>query len=290
MHKPFLSVVMLTYGHEKYIRQAIEGVFLQETNFDIELIIANDHSPDCTDEIVKSIILNSPHHINIKYIKHEKNIGMMANFIWTLKQAQGKYVAICEGDDYWIAPLKLQKQVDFLETNLDFSIHCHNFKTQDGDVINNASHFDFLNPKEEMTILDLSKNNIIPTLTSVFRNQELTFQEWSLQSPLGDIVLFMQVAKKGKIKYLNEKMAVYRQNVGIWSGKKMNQEKMVDLFENLAFDYKDLPAVQKNLLNHRNKHIKASLKGKSFSEMISNQNFTQLSTIEKAKLIIQKML
>lgn len=290
MEKPFLSIVMLTYGHEKFIQQSIEGVFQQKTNFIVELIIANDNSPDETDDIVKSVISNAPSNIQINYKRHSTNLGMMRNFIWALKEAKGKYVAICEGDDYWIDSLKLQKQVDFLEANADFAVHCHNFKTQNGSIVRAESHFDTLNPATEMTISDLSKNNIIPTLTAVFRNQELLFPDWTLQSPLGDIILFLQVVKNGKIKYLNEKMAVYRQNVGVWSGKKMDQQKMIYLFENLADEYKDLPQVRQNLLSNKNRHVKALLKEMKISEILVNHYFKKLSFTEKAKLIAQKII
>ena len=290
MEKPFLSIVMLTYGHEKFIQQSIEGVFQQKTNFIVELIIANDNSPDETDDIVKSVISNAPSNIQINYKRHSTNLGMMRNFIWALKEAKGKYVAICEGDDYWIDSLKLQKQVDFLEANADFTVHCHNFKTQNGSIVSAESHFDTLNPATEMTISDLSKNNIIPTLTAVFRNQELLFPDWTLQSPLGDIILFLQVVKNGKIKYLNEKMAVYRQNVGVWSGKKMDQQKMIYLFENLADEYKDLPQVRQNLLSNKNRHVKALLKEMKISKILVNHYFKKLSFTEKAKLIAQKII
>lgn len=290
MEKPFLSIVMLTYAHEKFIQQSIEGVFKQKTNFIVELIIANDNSPDETDDIVKSVISNAPSNIQINYKRHSTNLGMMRNFIWALKEAKGKYVAICEGDDYWIDSLKLQKQVDFLEANADFTVHCHNFKTQNGSIVSAESHFDTLNPATEMTISDLSKNNIIPTLTAVFRNQELSFPDWTLQSSLGDIILFLQVVKNGKIKYLNEKMAVYRQNVGVWSGKKMDQQKMIYLFENLADEYKDLPQVRQNLLSNKNRHVKALLKEMKISEILVNHYFKKLSFTEKAKLIAQKII
>lgn len=117
-----VSVVMITYGHEKYIRQAIEGVLMQQGDFDLELVIANDCSPDNTDAVVQDVL---SHHSNahwIRYVRHEKNIGMMPNFIFALQQAKGKYIALCEGDDYWTDPCKLQKQVDFLEANPDYSI------------------------------------------------------------------------------------------------------------------------------------------------------------------------
>lgn len=123
---------MITYSHEKYIEEAINGVLIQKFGGDIELIIANDNSPDHTDEIIQQILKNSsiPENIQIKYTKHPKNIGMMPNFIWALKEAKGKYVAICEGDDYWIDPQKLQKQVDFLEENLNIDL-----VTSNSDII-----------------------------------------------------------------------------------------------------------------------------------------------------------
>ena len=112
-----VSVVMITYGHENYIEQAIKGVLMQECDFQYELIIANDCSPDNTDRIVQKIIDNTNNADRIKYVRHTVNKGMTANFLWTLQQASGKYIAICEGDDYWTDPLKLQKQVDLLEVN-----------------------------------------------------------------------------------------------------------------------------------------------------------------------------
>ena len=117
MKNTLVSVVMITYNHEKYIQQAIEGVLMQKINFHIELIIADDTSPDQTENIVKKIIVEHPNGHWIKYTKHKFNKGVSKNFTWALKQAKGKYIALCEGDDYWTDPLKLQKQVDFLEEN-----------------------------------------------------------------------------------------------------------------------------------------------------------------------------
>ena len=79
-----VSVSMITYNHAKYIKQAIESILNQETNFDIELIISNDNSPDDTDAIVNEIIQTHPNGSKIKYFKHEKNIGMMKNFLFSL--------------------------------------------------------------------------------------------------------------------------------------------------------------------------------------------------------------
>ena len=122
MNKPIVSVVMITYNHEKYIQQAVEGVLMQQTDFPIELIIADDASPDQTEKIVTTIKKKHPNGNWIKYTRHLQNKGMTENFMWALGQAQGKYIALCEGDDYWTDPYKLQKQVDFLEANEEYGL------------------------------------------------------------------------------------------------------------------------------------------------------------------------
>ncbi|MBP6377749.1 MAG: glycosyltransferase [Kaistella sp.] len=123
-----VSVIMVTYGHEKYIEEAINGVFIQQTDFPVELIIANDCSPDQTDKVVKSLLPKSPENVTVKYTKHEFNKGANNNFNWAASQATGKYIALCEGDDYWTDPLKLQKQVHFLEGNKEYVLVGHKSK------------------------------------------------------------------------------------------------------------------------------------------------------------------
>ncbi len=130
---PLVSICMITYGHENYIREAIEGVLMQQCNFDLELIIANDFSPDNTDDIIQRIINDDPRASIIKYIKHDKNIGMMPNFVYALQQCKGKYIALCEGDDYWIDEYKLKKQVDILDADMSLVACYHNSKLVDLD-------------------------------------------------------------------------------------------------------------------------------------------------------------
>ena len=108
-----VSVVMITYNHEKFIKEALESIFSQKTNFHYELIISNDCSTDNTDEVIKKIIDKNENGSLINYTNHHKNKGMIPNFLWSIQQAKGKYIALCEGDDYWTDPYKLQKQVDF---------------------------------------------------------------------------------------------------------------------------------------------------------------------------------
>jgi len=214
---PLVSVVMITYGHENYIREAIEGVLMQKGDFELELIVANDCSPDATDTVIHDILKENPRASCLHYIRHKKNMGMMQNFIFALQQAKGKYIALCDGDDYWTDTYKLQKQVDFLETYPDYVLSFHKVKILQSD---GALLEDFItkipeNYEEQETLARLG--NYIHTPTVVFRNVIKEFPpEFSL-SPIGDYFLYMLLAEQGKLKYMDEEMAVYRYGVGIHS-------------------------------------------------------------------------
>ena len=121
----FVSVFMMAYNHEKYISEAIDGVLMQKTNFDFDIVIGEDCSTDNTRQIVLDYQQQYPG--KVKLLLHEKNIGAMANQMAVFNACKGKYIAMCEGDDYWTDPYKLQKQVDFLEANEDYSICSHRY-------------------------------------------------------------------------------------------------------------------------------------------------------------------
>ncbi len=218
-----VSVVMITYQQEPFIKQAIEGVLMQQCNFEIELIIANDCSPDNTESVVNNSIKNHPNGSWIKYTRHSKNKGMMGNSLWSLEQAQGKYIAICEGDDYWTDPLKLQRQVDFLEQNDDYVIHFENKLNVDenGKILKNAeSNY----VKDVFGIKDiLLKDNPIYTVTTAFRNiKELKsiLNKNMLPYPYGDLGLwiFLLYYSSKKVKYSAVISAAYRiHDKGIFS-------------------------------------------------------------------------
>lgn len=212
-----VSICMITYNHEKFIREAIEGVLMQDCDFKLELIVVNDCSLDNTDKIIKDIILNHPRGNWIKYIKQEENIGMMPNFIFALQQCNGQYIALCEGDDYWIDSLKLQKQVDFLEENPDYVLTFHqvNILKINGEIVD-----DFITsvPENYENIDTLARlGNYIHTPSVVFRNVIREFPLEFEHTPIGDYFLYMMLAEYGKLKYLEDKMAVYRYGVGFFS-------------------------------------------------------------------------
>lgn len=216
--KPLVSICMITYGHEKFIEQAINGVLMQQCNFEIELIISNDCSPDATNTLIETILKTHPKANCINYINHTTNIGMMPNFIFALKKCTGKYIALCEGDDYWTDPLKLQKQFDFLEANEDYVICFHKVLFQ---MPSNELVEDFLTivPNEYENLKNLAENgNYIHTPSVFYRNCLTNYPNEFAISPIGDYFLYTMLANFGKLKYLKEQMAVYRYGVGFYSG------------------------------------------------------------------------
>ena len=217
-----VSVVMITFNHELYIREAIESILLQKTNFELELIIANDCSTDDTDNIISDIKLNHPKANLIKYYRQQFNIGMMPNFVFALKQVKGKFIALCDGDDYWTDPLKLQKQVDFLEANEEYSGCFHKVKILENDLevddIVIEQRYEMIEDKHRITSLDIIKHsNFIHTCSFVFRKSLFKISNITLMSPVGDVLLFTDIARKGYLKRFDEYSAVYRRGVGIYS-------------------------------------------------------------------------
>src|ERR1700676_449892 len=115
-----LSVMMITYNHERYIAQAIESILAQKVNFDYELVIGEDCSTDGTRAVILDFHRRYPSRI--VPLLRERNLGGPRNFLGTLAACRGKYLALLEGDDYWICTDKLQRQVDFLEANPAWAI------------------------------------------------------------------------------------------------------------------------------------------------------------------------
>jgi glycosyltransferase involved in cell wall biosynthesis len=205
MDKLMVSVVMITYGHEKYLKQAIEGVFMQVTNFEIELIISNDCSPDNSQIIITDLLSNYKGNVKVNYTNHLINIGAISNFNYSVNQCVGKYIAICEGDDYWTDPLKLQKQVDFLEANPTYGLVCTNYTSDE-----TTTTFD---NNKEITLKDILKDSAIGTVTSMFKNSliiKYLNSNINLHLSMGDFPLWIHIASIQKVYKLADITAHYR--------------------------------------------------------------------------------
>ena len=210
--KILVSIRCLVYNHEPYLRQCLEGFVMQKTNFRFEAIVHDDASTDGSAKIIREYaekypdIIKPIYETENQYSKHDGSIGRI-----TRAACKGKYMAMCEGDDYWIDPLKLQKQVDFLEKNLDYGMVYTKCKRYD----QNSDKITCVWGGDKETFEDLCKGNVIPTLTVMFR-KSLHEQYLSDINPtakgwkMGDYPLWLYLSKKSKVKFLNEVTGVYR--------------------------------------------------------------------------------
>ncbi|MCX2449931.1 glycosyltransferase [Pedobacter sp. PLR] len=231
-----VSVCCLTYNHEKYIAQAVEGFVMQQTNFPIEIIIGEDCSTDRTRQILDGYASRYPDKIRL--ITSPSNVGANNNAVRVFKAVRGKYIAICDGDDYWTDPLKLQKQVDFLEQNEAF-VMCGHYSKKISE--NNEIHYMNFNP----TPLIYSFNDVmtenkteISTLTIVFRNsaeiKKMYTADWFLKCNAPDrfIKLYTTFVSGKGIYILPETMSCYRMHPGgIWSSLKPRSLKQKELHD-----------------------------------------------------------
>ncbi|MBJ7429339.1 MAG: glycosyltransferase [Bacteroidia bacterium] len=204
MSEPIVSVCLITYNHAKYIAQAIESVLMQQTNYEWELVIADDFSTDGTREIIKEYKTKYPE--KIKLILQEKNVGANKNWIDLLSYPKSKYIAYFEGDDYWIDKNKLQKQIDFLESNPDYGMVHTGYKR----LIEKKNSFSFSYTKQPLSdnIFDFLLNNLncVATLTVCFRSS--LFKDYvnkidpiNKSWKLGDLPLWLFIAKTNKVKF-----------------------------------------------------------------------------------------
>jgi glycosyltransferase involved in cell wall biosynthesis len=248
------SVACTTFNQANFITDAINGFLSQETTFPVEFIIYDDASNDGTREIIEKYQKLYPKIIKpIFQNENQKSKGIKPSLTYIYPVCQGKYIAKCEGDDYWTDPLKLQKQVDFLETNEDFAV-CHHNLLVTYDDPDKKSHFS--NPaaqKEVTTIEDLSLGNYIFTASCMFRHRLYEFPDWLAKCPIGDYPTHMLNAQFGKIKYFQDVMGVYRVHKdGIWENKSeiYRTEKWVDLLDHMKTKF--APEINKILIEKQN--------------------------------------
>jgi glycosyltransferase involved in cell wall biosynthesis len=222
-----VSIAMITYNHEPYIKQAIESIIRQKTTFKIELVLGEDCSKDATRSICEQYALQYPSII--KLLPSLANLGVTPNFIRTLKACSGDYIALCEGDDYWTDPLKLQKQVDFLETREDFVASYHAVEVVDthGNLVRRSKNSFLHNrdlPQEE-----LISGRVMSIVSLCFRNVIRDYPEEFYKSPTGDNFLCSLLGNYGKGKYQVEiDPSAYRMHTGgMWSLQDDTQKKMI---------------------------------------------------------------
>lgn len=211
---PMVSICCITYNHQDYIEKCLDGFLMQKTDFPFEIVIDDDCSSDGTKEIIDKYQRKYSNIIKANFRSH--NIGPIRNFFDNLSKATGEYIAICEGDDFWIDPKKLQIQKDFLESNPNFSLHAHSV-----EILDDTEKFSAYNPytnidKDIFSFEDVLMNHFIPTPSLFFRRTHLPDPLPSFVRNIrnGDIALELMLIAQGKGFYDERIMAVYRHHDG----------------------------------------------------------------------------
>ena len=256
MDNPLVSICCITYNHEPYIRDCLEGFVKQQTNFSFEIVISDDSSKDNTRAIIAEYKEKNPDLF--RDVSLEKNKGSFANFRYVQDCARGKYIAICEGDDYWTDPYKLQKQVDILEADKTLMACCTNCSVVD----NHSQTIHSIRPGEVVkenkegryTLRDFFKDNHqYPTLSVVYRNSHVeevrSKHAHTTNAFLGDWTLWICLLIYGDMYYLNEVTCAYRINptsvthtVGRVARAKANKDICLKVADILPEEYADIAA------------------------------------------------
>lgn len=247
-----VSICCITYNHEPYIRDAIEGFLMQKTDFPFEILIHDDASTDGTADIIREYEAKYPDIIKPIYqTENQYSKGIKVSQVYQFPRAKGKYIALCEGDDYWTDPYKLQKQVDFLEANKECVLTCHRYKIFDHEknlwYEDNLNKSFINNPNGFFFNYSLNSNLwLTKTLTMVFRKNALDeFLKYTGKSR--DTVLVYYLMKKGVGFCFNDIMGVYRLNNDGVCGKQPLNKKIYDAY----FVIKDLYFYEKNQITKK---------------------------------------
>lgn len=265
--QPLVSVVVITYNHKNYIKECLDSVLMQETDFPFEIILGEDDSTDGTREICIEYAEKYPEKIRL-FLREEKdkiyingNKSGRFNLLQSLKAARGEFIALCDGDDFWISIDKIQKQFDIFKSNEEIS-----FSFTNGEVLNEVSNF----RKDNTTItlksglVDLNivgKNFWVQAASMMFRKKIFDFNDFSMLSPKAfgaDYLVLIICAKNGLLHYSEEKTFCYRIHSNSWMRTTKRSKGKIDKVGlwaevNKYLDYKYAPMYQEMIVEQYRK-------------------------------------
>jgi glycosyltransferase involved in cell wall biosynthesis len=251
---PLVSISCLVYNHAAFLDDAFKGFLKQKTNFKFEVIIHDDASNDGSREIIDSYTKKYP-DIFFPFIQRTNQYSQGIRGIserYNFPRCRGKYIAMCEGDDYWRDENKLQTQVDFLERHAEYSMSCHQALVIDNSNLRD-SLFNSIKKDTEITFDELLFKNTIPTASIVFRNTSIHLPT---HIETGDWILCLYLARQGKIHFSTSVMSVYRKHPNsVWSSlplkemiyKGITVMNQINEYYNFEFDQKIQLAIQERL-------------------------------------------
>jgi len=266
------NVILITYNHAAYIRQTLESILMQETKHDVEIIVADDCSTDNTVNIIKEYEDKTP--FTFTYLKKEHNVGYNKNYQQAFATCSGEYIAIMEGDDYWIKPNHLQNHINFLEklpeSSMSYNRHLRLFEDQKREEI---FHWEGTEDYEFVTTEQLAMGNRIGNLSCcVFRGEHIRNLDSKLfDMEIADWMIGMYMGQFGPLLYLKEVTTAYRiHDNGQWS-RMTEREQFMRIIElinlyNKYFDYKYTEWFTKHkrrleILLYGDKSLKGRIKG-----------------------------
>lgn len=212
MPSPAVSVCIITFNQEAFVAQAVESALAQKTSFDYEIVVGDDASTDGTPRILAE--LERRHAPKLRVLQRSQNLGINPNLVATLQECRGGYIALLEGDDYWIDDRKLQLQWESLESDPKLAVSFHGIEVRDDDSTVRAKVVQRF--RRRFTLMDLlERGNFIPTPSVMFRNRVAEgFPKCFYDLRIGDLPLNVMNARFGDIGYIDRTMAVYRVHSG----------------------------------------------------------------------------
>lgn len=292
--KPLVSICTITYNQESYLRDAIEGFLIQKTEFPFEVIIHDDASTDKTVEIIKSYQARYPgiiHSIFQQENQFSKGLSYVLKPVYTT--ARGKYIALCEGDDYWTDPLKLQKQVDFMEAHPECSLCCHKVQVKYQGHEEKDHLFPDLEGDQVFTRDEMYQKYISATCSVMFRREKVDELVRFLEDfKVGDMPLYSFYLQFGKFGYIDQVMATYRKHDESYWHPHYQEYRFPVLFDTFTkiksrLKIHDSPALNSQISFYADELLKKYFSEKDFRAMrlVIHRNISSVHSAKKHRRV-----
>lgn len=243
-NSPKVSICVISYNQEQYIKDCIESLVAQQADFEFEVVIRDDASSDNTPLILNKLSAQYP---QVRVLDGSVNLGMNKNILTVLAATKGEFIAFCEGDDYWIDVKKIQKQVDLFNQHPDLNMCCHPALVLKKDTLTSKQLGRHAANTTVIPLRDILKRDgsCIATPSIMIRRSVVErLPTWFAQAPFGDYYLQAYGAFSMGCLYSPEPMAVYRQNsAGSWSEQMKNPHKKISFLKE-AIKYYDFLATE----------------------------------------------